>query len=74
MKYKIEFDGLESFEHEVAFKSIDILAVLKDLLAEIRSSDKHDSGKLKSGDPITLHMVREFVLQSAKHHEIDNLL
>jgi len=85
MKATLEFNlPEERLEHICAVKGMDAISVLGDLLNEIRSFLKHDSGEFRewrddggcshTADAETLEKVRSYIWELRKDNEIPDLV
>jgi hypothetical protein len=85
MKATLEFNlPEERCEHICAVKGMDAIAVLDDLIDEIRSFLKHDGGEFRewrdeagcrhTADAETLEKVRSYIWELRKDNEIPDLV
>jgi hypothetical protein len=85
MKATLEFNlPEERMEHICAVKGVDAISVLDDLLNEIRSLLKYDSGEFSewrdeggcdhTADAETLEKVRSYIWELRKDNEIPDLV
>jgi hypothetical protein len=74
MKAILEFNlPEEQEEHRCALVGTSALLAIEDLLSEIRTKLKHDSGEFKDCDDDTLEKVREFMVQVKQDRELPEL-
>ena len=75
MKAILEFNLPEDqHDHKYALAGTDALLVISDLLNEIRSKLKYDSGQFKDCDEKTLEIVREYVVELKRDRELPELI
>jgi len=75
MKATLEFDLPEDrHDHEYALAGLDALLVIDDLLNEIRSAVKHNSGRLAQCDILSLEVVREFLCGRMDERRLPELI
>jgi hypothetical protein len=73
MKFILEFDETESYEHEVCCKSLDILLLLDNLDSEIRSALRKECGEFAKLDVETLEKIRDWVWEQRHFRNIPEL-
>jgi hypothetical protein len=74
MKATIEFDvPEEKHELEYALKGVDALLLIDNLLNEIRSAMRHQSGEFRELDDTTLEKIREWVVQDSQDRNLPEL-
>ena len=74
MKAILEFDLPEDqHDHKYALASCDALICISDILNEIRSKLKYDSGLFKDCDDKTLEIVRDYIVDLKHHRELPEL-
>lgn len=75
MKAIIEFQlPEEEAEHSYALAGTDALLAIDDVLNEIRSCLKYDSGQLKGSDYDTLEKVRDFICDVRQARRLPELI
>lgn len=75
MKAILEFDLPEDqHDHKYALAGCDALICISDILNEIRSKLKYDSGLFKDCDDKTLEMVRDYIIDLKHHRELPELI
>jgi hypothetical protein len=74
MKATIEFDiPEEKHDLEYALKGVDALILIDNLLNEIRSALRHQSGEFRELDDPTLEKIREWVAQEIEYRKLPEL-
>lgn len=74
MKSTLSFDLPEEQQDlKYALAGCSALICISDILDEIRSKLKYDSGHFKDCDDKTLEMVREFIVDLKNHRELPEL-
>jgi len=72
MKFILEFDETEAYEHEIACKSLDVLILIDALDSELRSG-VNGIGKFEKCDQDTLEKVRDWVWEQRSEKNIPEL-
>jgi hypothetical protein len=74
MKAILEFNlPEEKHDHAYALAGTDALLVISDILSEIRTKLKYDSGEFKDCDENTLEKVRDFIVYLKQDRNLPEL-
>jgi hypothetical protein len=63
----------EQHDHAYALAGTDALLVISDILNEIRTKLKYDSGEFKDCDEKTLEIVRDFIVELKQDRNLPEL-
>lgn len=64
----------EEAEHSYALAGLDALLAIDDLLSEIRSALRHNSGELRECDIESLEKVQEFLCNTKERRNLPELI
>jgi hypothetical protein len=74
MKATLEYElPEEKRDMEYALKGVDAMILIDNLLNEIRSALRHQSGEFRELDEPTLEKIREWVVQESEYRQLPEL-